>query len=113
MMTEDERDAWALFRYRLISPLLDPAASRADKAAYYQFVCDHPPTAPTGQPVVPSVRTLQRYQHQYRHSGFDALRPQPRTDLGSLRASRPRSGSRRWRSSEKCRSAVPSKCWRS
>jgi hypothetical protein len=45
-MTQDERQAWALFRYRLISPLLDPAASPADKVAYWQFLTQHPPTAP-------------------------------------------------------------------
>ena len=85
-MTEEEREAWALFRYRLISPLLDPAASRADKAAYVQFVTEHPPTAPTGQPLVPSIRTLERYQAAYRQGGFEALRPHPRADMGSLRA---------------------------
>ena len=30
-MTDDERAAWALFRWRLISPLLDPACTRADR----------------------------------------------------------------------------------
>ena len=85
-MTQDERQAWALFRYRLISPLLDPAASPADKVAYWQFLTQHPPTAPTGQPLLPSWRTGQRYQATYRRGGFEALCPRVRADRGSLRA---------------------------
>ncbi len=112
-MTAEERAAWALFRYRLISPLLDPAASRADQAADSQFIGEHPPTAPTGQPFVPSPRTLHRYQRHYRHSGFDALRPQPRTDWRALRAlPAPLWEQARALKREVCRSAVPSKCWR-
>lgn len=85
-MTNDERDAWALFRYRCISPLLDPAGSPADRRAYRAFLQTHPPTAPTGQPFLPSDRSLRRYVQQYRQGGFEALRPRRRADVGTLRA---------------------------
>ncbi|MCY0900430.1 MAG: hypothetical protein OWU33_16155 [Firmicutes bacterium] len=85
-MTNAERDAWALFRYRLISPLLDPAVSAADRAAYWAFLRDHPPTTPDGQVWVPSSRSIQRYCAAYRAGGLDALRPQRRRDHGTRRA---------------------------
>ena len=46
----------------------------------------HPPTAPTGQAFLPSPRSLRRYVRQYQQGGFEALRPQPRADIGTLRA---------------------------
>ena len=85
-MTDAEREAWALFRYRLISPLLDPALTPADRHAYTAFLGAHPPTPPTGVPFVPSPRSLRRYQAVYRQHGFDALRPQRRADWGIRRS---------------------------
>ena len=85
-MTDAEREAWALFRYRLISPLLDPALTPADRHAYTAFFRAHPPTSPTGMPFVPSPRSLRRYPAIYRQHGFDALRPQRRADWGTRRS---------------------------
>jgi len=61
-MTDDEQEAWALFRYRLISPLLDPACSHADRAAYLAYLRAHPPQDPHGRRWMPALRTLERYQ---------------------------------------------------
>ncbi len=85
-MTDDEREAWALYRYRLISPLLDPAASTADRRDFWQYLHDHPPTNPLGHPWVPSTRVVRHYCHLYRTGGFDALQPARRADLGALKA---------------------------
>ena len=84
-MTVDDREAWALFRSRLISPLVDPACSHADRIAYLAYLQAHPPRDPHGQPWVPPVRTLERYQQAYRTGGFDALRPPRRADCGARR----------------------------
>ena len=85
-MTDEERDAWALFRYRLISPLLDAVGLPTARRDYLEFLHTHPPIAPTGQPWRLSVRTLRRYQAQYRRYGFAGLRPHRRADWGTLRA---------------------------
>ena len=82
MITDPEREAWALFRYRLISPLLDPALTLGDRHAYVQFLATQPPTPPTGLPYLPSPRSLRRYQAAFRRGGLDALRPQRRADGG-------------------------------
>lgn len=75
-----------MFRYRLISPLLDPAASAADRRDFWQYLHDHPPTNPFGHPWVPSTRVIRHYCQRYREGGFDALRPARRADWGSRRA---------------------------
>jgi len=74
-MANAEREAWALFRYRLISPLLDPAFTPGDRHAYPQCLATQPPTPPTGMPYLPSTRSLRRYQATCRRGGLDALRP--------------------------------------
>ena len=52
-MTDEERDAWALFRYRLISPLLDPVGLPTDRRDYLEFLHTHPPSLPRGSPFCP------------------------------------------------------------
>ena len=69
-MTNAEREAWALFRYRLISPLLDPALTPGDRRAYTQFLATQPPTPPTGMPYLPSARSLRRYQATFRRGAW-------------------------------------------
>ena len=50
-MTDDERGTWALFRWRLISPLLDPACTRTDRREDLAFLQAHPPQDPRGTPL--------------------------------------------------------------
>jgi putative transposase len=85
-MTEEECEAWALYRYRVISPCLDPATTPQTRAAYLGQLGEQPITAPTGHVAPPSERTLRRWLQIYRQGGFAALRPQPRADAGQLRA---------------------------
>jgi putative transposase len=87
-MTDDERAAWALFRWRLISPLLDPACTRADRREYLAFLQAHPPQDPRGTPWVPRVRTLERYQRAYRQGGLDVSLTSP-NHAGSDRHGKP------------------------
>lgn len=84
-MTDAEREAWALFRYRLISPLLDPALTPPERQAYTTWLAAHPPTPPSGVPYLPAPRSLRRYAAAYRRGGFDALRPRRRADWGTRR----------------------------
>ncbi len=85
-MTEDECEAWALYRYRVISPCLDPATTPQTRAAYLTDLREHPITAPTRHRAPPSERTLRRWIQAYRAGGFHALHPQPRADTGQMRA---------------------------
>lgn len=57
-MTNAERAAGALFRYRLISLLRAPALTPGDRHAYPGVLAAHPPTLP---PDVPAARSRRRY----------------------------------------------------
>ena len=85
-MTDEECEAWALYRYRVISPCLDSATAPQTREAYRHFLREHPITAPTGHLAPPSERTLSRWIAAYRTGGFAALRPQTRADAGRMRA---------------------------
>ncbi|MBX5467300.1 MAG: DDE-type integrase/transposase/recombinase [Firmicutes bacterium] len=84
-MTDDERQAWALYRYRCISGLVDPAATPTDRQAWLRWLRQQPPTTPHGVPRVPSARSLRRWCQAYRHGGFEALQPRRRSDVGQRR----------------------------
>lgn len=68
----------AVFRYELISPLLDEALSRAERGELAAAVCaaEHP--GPDGQPVTVSEPTLRRWIAAWRQGGFPALVPKPK-----------------------------------
>lgn len=84
-MTDDERQAWALYRYRCISGRVDPAATPTDRQAWLRLLRLQPPTTPQGVPQVPSARSLRRWCQAYRQGGFEALRPRRRSDVGQRR----------------------------
>ena len=76
----------ALFRYGLMAPLLfDPPAAGQLDAALRELAAKryHIPYSKRRQV---SVSTLRRYLALYQQGGFEALRPQPRADKGSLKA---------------------------
>lgn len=76
----------ALFRYGLIAPLLftPPESSRLE-AALRELAAKtyHIPYSKRRRV---SVSTLRRYLALYQQSGFEALRPQPRSDKGAVKA---------------------------
>lgn len=67
--------ATALFRYEMISPLLDDGLSRAERGQVMAGLCaaEHP--GPHGDPVTVSPATLRRWIAAYRDGGFAALVP--------------------------------------
>jgi len=85
MMTDDERQAWALYRYRCISGLVDPLASGDERRAWWQLLQQHPPTNPRGIARTPSRRTVGRWITRYQQGGLEALAPQRRRDCGQRR----------------------------
>jgi transposase InsO family protein len=84
---EDERDTQiALFRYGLIAPLLfSPVPSGQMEKALRQ-IASQSYTIPYSTRTRIGITTLRRYLKQYRQGGFEALRPQERTDRGKPRA---------------------------
>lgn len=82
---EDRRTDIALFRYTLILPILREPSARARQqmrqnlaAVIYEL--------PHSQRRRLSVSTLCRWERAYRAGGFEALKPQPRSDRDQPRA---------------------------
>lgn len=84
---EGERETEiALFRYGLIAPLLFAAPDPGQLEAALRQVAGKEYPIPYSSRRRVSVSTLRRYLARYREGGFDALRPQPRADKGTVRA---------------------------
>lgn len=78
-------EAEALFRYRLIAPLLDPLADDDEKRRWRKWVLATEHATPDGRRRRVGERTLRRWVAAYRAGGFEALRPSARRDQGRLR----------------------------
>jgi transposase InsO family protein len=88
MRLEDRATEEALFRYGVISPLLEPGLDRAEKSRRRREILDRLHASPGGHRRV-SGRTLRRWQKAYREGGFEALKPKPRCDRSRPRALSP------------------------
>jgi transposase InsO family protein len=82
-MTNEEREAVALFRYGLIAPILN---KHCDRQAYLQEICAQKHTVPYYGLKEFSLSTVERWLSGYRKWGFDELKPKPRDDKGRTRA---------------------------
>jgi hypothetical protein len=82
---DDAARAEALFRYRVIAPLLDEPA-QAPLRARVAEVASHRHPHPSRGEVAISIRTLWTWLERFRGGGIDALRPRHRRDHGTLRA---------------------------
>jgi len=87
MLNPDETQA--LFRYRLIAPLLDPLASEEEKRAWRWEVIAKEQLFPDGSRRRVGERTLRRWVAWYRAAGWHGLIPPSRRDKGSLRKATP------------------------
>jgi putative transposase len=88
LTAEERRTEIALFRYTLILPLLREPSARARQQMRRNLaavVYDLPHS--NRQRI--SVTTLRRWESRYRAGGFEALKPQPRSDRGQPRAVSP------------------------
>jgi len=82
---DDAARAEALFRYRVIAPLLDEPAQAPLRVRVAEAAGHRHPHPSRGEVTI-SVRTLWTWLERFRRSGIDALRPRHRCDHGTLRA---------------------------
>lgn len=85
-MTNDEREAVALFRYGLIAPILN---NHCDRQAYLQEICAVKHNVPYYGVKEFSLSTVERWLSEYRKWGFEELKPKARADKGHTRALTP------------------------
>ena len=82
-MSENEK---ALFRYRLIAPLLDPDLKRGDKNQLFSIIAGKDHLLPDGRERRFSRETIRSWYKRYRKSGFEGMGTKCRSDHGRARA---------------------------
>jgi transposase InsO family protein len=82
-MTNEEREAVALFRYGLISPVLN---RHCDRHEYLKEICALKHNVPYYGLKEFSPSTVERWLSEYRLRGFEGLKPKYRIDKGHTRA---------------------------
>jgi transposase InsO family protein len=84
---EEKRTQIALFRYSLIAPLLvDRPLERGEISSHLAAVADQSLRIPFSKRHTLHPDTIWHYLAAYRRGGFEALKPQPRSDAGKSRA---------------------------
>ncbi len=84
-MTIESAEATALFRYRVIAAAIGPRLSPAERGWLVRELARQVHEHPDGSQRQYSRGTLDRWIRAYREQGLDALRPDPRADLGAVR----------------------------
>jgi len=82
-LTNEDREQIALFRYGLISPLLNGQVSSAQE--YLAEICAKAHDVPYYGRKEFAPKTLQQWLRNYRTGGFASLKPKSRSDQGSCR----------------------------
>jgi len=82
-MTDDQRESFALFKFRLISPVLNGLVEK--KSTYFQKIALKTYDVPGGGRKNYSPKTIQNWLYDYLNGGFDALKPKKRSDRGNSR----------------------------
>lgn len=85
MMTDEEKQTIALFKYSLIAPLVAGSYMESSKAEYYRLTAEKEYLFPTGEKTRYSTGTLKKWYCDYTKGGLDALKPLTRCDLGRSR----------------------------
>lgn len=81
-MDDDQRMAWALWRYSILGPLVSARLEHGDRAAYITEAAARYHTTPEGKEIRISPRTIEDWLYAYRKGGLEALKDQPRSDRG-------------------------------
>lgn len=82
---EERRTQIALFRYGLIAPLLHRSLERGEIGAHLAQIAAQTHLIPFSTRTHVDEETAWRYLARYRKGGFEALKPQPRADVGVAR----------------------------
>lgn len=82
-MNDDQRESFALLKFRLISPVLNGLVEQ--KSTYFQKIALKTYDIPGVGRKNYSPKTIQNWFYDYVNGGFDALKPKKRSDNGSSR----------------------------
>ena len=88
-MDYDDKTEVALWRFSVLGPLVSSDLQHGDQRRYLREAADSTWRRWDGRKVRLSERTIERWLYTYRRGGFDALRPDGRSDAGTCRGIRP------------------------
>ncbi len=83
---EERREAWALFRYNVIAPLLENGLDVAEKAAARKEILTGVHITPEGKKWTISERTLRNWLARHRTSQLKGLKNQRHENIGAMKA---------------------------
>jgi transposase InsO family protein len=83
---EERREAWALFRYNVIAPLLESGLDEAEKAAKRKEILATIQTTPDGKKWTISERTLRNWLCRHKRGLLKGLENQRHENPGAMKA---------------------------
>ncbi len=86
MSDEERREAWALFRYNVIAPLLESGLDEAEKAAKRKEILATIQTTPDGKKWTISERTLRNWLCRHKRGLLKGLENQRHENPGAMKA---------------------------
>lgn len=86
MKNYDDFDEMALFRFKLLAPLIHKDYPDASVQAYLERICQKSFQLPNGKMVSIKPATIRDWAVNYRKHGFQGIRDQFRSDIGKTRA---------------------------
>jgi len=96
LMTDEERDQEALFRHAILGDVLSRNLRRGQLRPELQQLAEQTYQDHHGRPRRVAYKTLEEWFYKYRHGGFDALKPRPRSDRNRSRCSPKTSNNWSW-----------------
>ena len=87
-MTEQQRQDVALFRYGVIGPLVSGELCHGELKGKIRELSMRRYTIPFSSRSSIGFGTIEEWLSNFRHKGFDGLKPKPRNDRGTLRGVR-------------------------
>jgi transposase InsO family protein len=88
-MDDDRRTQEALFRHALLGELLSRDLKRGEQRRLLTDLASRTFDDARGRPRRMAAKTLEEWLYRYRHGGFEALKPAPRSDAGRSRVLSP------------------------
>ncbi len=86
MAQDDQQEAIALFRYGVIAEALPDRLTPGERGVIVRQIASRDHQLPSGELRTYSRNTIDRWIRSYRRGGLEALRPDPRSDTGSVRS---------------------------
>lgn len=86
MNGEERREAWALFRYNVIAPLLANGLDGAEKSAKRKEILAEVHITPDGKSWTISERTLRNWLARHRRGQLKGLKNQRHENIGAMKA---------------------------